>query len=293
MTIAIYARSTKDNSSAYIEQIYNYLKSEHVDVIIYKPFYEYLKSSFDFRLDIETFSNSEELISKAFYLICLGGDGTLLETLSLVRKSGIPILGVNTGRLGFLASVNKNDLEKALELLLREKFTLDKRELIKMTGCGNCFGDTNYALNEFTIHKKDSSSMINIDTYVDDVFLNSYFADGLIVSTPTGSTAYSLSCGGPIMMPDSDNFIITPIAPHNLTVRPIVISNNKVISFKVSGRGETGFNISLDSRSAYVTSGTEIKIRKAHFRLNLINLQGQHFFATLRNKMMWGMDQRR
>ena len=292
MTIAIYARSTKDNNSTYIEQIYHYLKGENVDVIIFKPFYEYLQTNFAFNLEIETYSNSEELISKAFYLICLGGDGTLLETISLVRKSGIPILGVNTGRLGFLASVNKNDLEKALQLLLKEKFTLDKRELIKLSGCGNCFGDTNYALNEFTIHKKDSSSMINIDVYVDDIFLNSYFADGLIVATPTGSTAYSLSCGGPIMMPDSDNFILTPIAPHNLTVRPIVISNNKELSFKVSGRGEGGFNISLDSRSAQVPSGTEIKIRKAHFRLNLINLEGQHFFATLRNKMMWGVDKR-
>lgn len=292
MTIAIYARSTKDNHSDYIGKIYSLLKSENVEVIIYKPFYEYLKANFGFNLEIETFSNSEELISKAFYLICLGGDGTLLETLSLVRKSGIPILGVNTGRLGFLASVNKTDLEKALQQLLKEKFTLDKRELIKLSGCGNCFGDTNYALNEFTIHKKDNSPMINIDTYVDGIFLNSYFADGLIVATATGSTAYSLSCGGPIMVPDSDNFIITPIAPHNLTVRPIVISNNKELSFKVSGRGEGVFNISLDSRSAQVPNNTEIKIRKAHFRLNLINLQGQDFFTTLRNKMMWGMDKR-
>ncbi|MCC6370985.1 MAG: NAD kinase [Bacteroidia bacterium] len=292
MTIAIYARSTKDNHSDYIEKIYAFLKSENVNVIIYKPFYEYLQANFGLKLEIETYTNSEELISKAFYLICLGGDGTILETLSLVRKSGIPILGVNTGRLGFLASVNKTDLEKALQLLLKEKFTLDKRELIKLSGCGNCFGNTNYALNEFTIHKKDSSPMINIDTYVDGIFLNSYFADGLIVATATGSTAYSLSCGGPIMMPDSDNFIITPIAPHNLTVRPIVISNNKEISFKVSGRGDSGFNISLDSRSAQVPSNVEIKIRKAHFRLNLIHLQGQDFFTTLRNKMMWGMDKR-
>lgn len=292
MTIAIYARSTKDNHTAYIGQIVNFLQSEGVDVIIHKPFYDYLVQTFQFKMALETFSTSEELISKAFYLICLGGDGTLLETLSLVRKSGIPILGVNTGRLGFLASVNKNDLEKALQLLLKEKFTLDKRELIKLTGCGNCFGDTNYALNEFTIHKKDGGAMINIHTYVDGIFLNSYFADGLIVSTPTGSTAYSLSCGGPIMMPDSDNFIITPIAPHNLTVRPIVISNNKEIKFKVTGRGDAGFNITLDSRTASVSSDVEIKIRKAHFRLNLINLEGQHFFSTLRNKMMWGMDQR-
>ncbi len=291
MVIAVYARSVKDNNPEYVEQIYDYLQSEGVEVIIHEPYYDYLKSEFGFTTEIETFVSAEELIAKAFYVICLGGDGTMLETLNLVRKSGIPILGVNTGRLGFLATVNKNDLIKALQLLLKEKFTLDKRELIELTGCSKVFNDVNYALNEFSIHKMDSSSMIHVDTYVDGIFLNSYFADGLIVATPTGSTAYSLSCGGPIMMPDSDNFIITPIAPHNLTVRPIVISNNKEISFKVSGRS-TEFNISLDSRSARVSLDTEIRIKKAHFRLNLINLEGQHFFSTLRNKMMWGLDRR-
>lgn len=291
MTIAIYARSTKENHAAYIEQIFQYLKSEGVEVIIYKPYYEYLKTNSGLKLDIGTYTTSEELIAKAFYLICLGGDGTMLETVTFVRKSGIPILGVNTGRLGFLSQVNKDDLQKALTLLLREKFTLDKRELIEISGCNNCFKDENYALNEFTIHKKDSSSMINIDTYIDGIFLNTYFADGLIVSTPTGSTAYSLSCGGPIMMPDSDNFIITPIAPHNLTVRPIVISNNREIRFSVTGRNDD-FNVSLDSRGAQIPTGSEIRIKKANFRLNLINLEGQNFFTTLRNKMMWGIDRR-
>ncbi len=292
MIIAIYARSTKDNHSAYVEQIQQLLKEQDVDLIIYEPFYQFLKTKHQFKLELPTFSNSEELIAKAYYVICLGGDGTMLETISLVKNSGIPILGVNTGRLGFLASVNKNDLAKAIDLLLREKFTLDKRVLIKLIGCSESFGQVNYALNEFTIHKKDSSSMIHIDTYIDDIFLNSYFSDGLIVSTPTGSTAYSLSCGGPIMMPDSDNFIITPIAPHNLSVRPIVISNDKETKFVVTGRGNS-FNVSLDSRTAEIPFDTEIKIKKANFRLNLINLEGQHFFSTLRNKMMWGVDTRK
>lgn len=291
MTIAVYARSTKENHSLFIEEIHNYLSSEGVELMIYEPYYLYLREVFNFQLEIPTFSTSEELISRAFYMICLGGDGTMLETVTFIRKSGIPLLGVNTGRLGFLASVNKDDLQKALHLLLREKFTLDKRELIEITGCNNCFQDQNYALNDFTIHKMDSSSMINIDTYIEGTFLNSYFADGLIVATPTGSTAYSLSCGGPIMMPDSDNFIITPIAPHNLTVRPLVISNNKEIRFKVTGRSDE-FNIALDSRSAKIPSGSEIKVRKASFRINLINLEGQNFFTTLRNKMMWGIDRR-
>jgi NAD+ kinase len=291
MTIAIYSRSSNHDHSNYIEDIYRLLKDEGVDLIIFEPYYQFIKKTYQFNLSLETFSNSEELIAKASYVISLGGDGTLLETIDLVKKSGVPLLGVNTGRLGFLASVNTNDLKKSIQLLLKEKFTLDKRELIEISGCNNCFGEVNYALNEFTIHKKDSSAMINIDTYIDGVFLNSYFADGLIVATPTGSTAYSLSCGGPIMIPDSDNFIITPIAPHNLTVRPIVISNNKQISFKVSGRSDN-FNISLDSRNAQVPTGSEITIKKADFRLNLIALEGQHFFTTLRNKMMWGIDKR-
>lgn len=291
MTIAIYSRSSNHNHSNYIEDIYRLLKDEGVDLIIFEPYYQFIKKTYQFKLSLETFSNSEELILKASYVISLGGDGTLLETIELVKKSGVPLLGVNTGRLGFLASVNTNDLKKSIQLLLKEKFTLDKRELIEISGCNNCFGEVNYALNEFTIHKKDSSAMINIDTYIDGVFLNSYFADGLIVATPTGSTAYSLSCGGPIMIPDSDNFIITPIAPHNLTVRPIVISNNKQISFKVSGRSDN-FNISLDSRNAQVPTGSEITIKKADFKLNLIALEGQHFFSTLRNKMMWGIDRR-
>lgn len=291
MVIAVYARPTKDNLPIYVEQIHDCLKSESVGVIIYKPYYEHLCKEFGFKLPAETFSSSEELISKADYVISLGGDGTMLEAITFVKRSGIPLLGVNTGRLGFLASVNKDDLNKALKQLLNEKFTLDKRELIEMSGCGNCFGDFSYALNEFTIHKTDRSSMISIDAFVDGVFLNSYFADGLIVSTPTGSTAYSLSCGGPIMMPDSDNFIVTPVASHNLTVRPIVISNNKELSFKVSGRSKD-YNVSLDSRAVQVSMNSEIKIKKADFRINLINLQGQEFFATLRNKMMWGIDKR-
>lgn len=291
MTIGLYSRTAKENDVVYLKQIYDILKADDVDLILYEPYYRELKKNKKFKLQVKTFSNSAELISNAYYLISLGGDGTMLETVNLVKKSGIPILGVNTGRLGFLASVNKDDLELAMRLLLDEKFTLDKRELIKIKGCGDAFNEMNYALNEFAIHKPDGSSMINIETYVDDIYLNTYFADGLIVSTPTGSTAYSLSCGGPIMMPDSENFIITPIAPHNLSVRPIVVSNDKELRFKVSGRSNV-YNVSLDARSAQVTGSSEITLRKAHFRLNLIYLDGQHFFTTLRNKLMWGLDKR-
>jgi NAD+ kinase len=291
MTIAVYARNTKDNHPLYIEKLAALLQKEKVNLIVYEPYYHFLQKEYGFNTELETFSSPDELKLKTDYVICLGGDGTMLETLALVKKSGIPVLGVNTGRLGFLASVSKDDIEKAALLLIAEKFTLDKRELLEIINGEEQFDGLNYGLNEFTIHKKDSSAMIHIDTYVDGVFLNSYFADGLIVATPTGSTAYSLSCGGPIMVPDSENFIITPIAPHNLNVRPIVISNNKTLSFKVSGRSD-GFNLSLDSRSSLIDSGTEIKIKKADFRFNMISFEGQHFFQTLRNKLLWGLDKR-
>lgn len=290
MTIAVYARNTKDNNSDYLENLLVLSAKESFKVIVFKPYLDFLNSTLNKSFTLNTYSNSEELIAKADYVISLGGDGTMLETLEYVRKSGIPVLGVNTGRLGFLATVYKEDFEKAIQLLIKEKFTLDKRELIELDKT-TCFNEVNYALNEFTIHKKESSAMINIDTYVDDIFLNSYFADGLIVSTPTGSTAYSLSCGGPIMVPDSDNFIITPIAPHNLNVRPIVISNNKTLSFKVSGRSDS-FNVSLDSRSKTINNLSELIIKKADFKFHMINLEDQHFFETLRNKLLWGIDKR-
>lgn len=290
MTIAVYARNTKDNNSDYLEQLITISSKENFRVTVFKPYLDFLNSTLDKSIVLDTFTNSEELIAKADYVISLGGDGTMLETLEYVRKSGIPVLGVNTGRLGFLATVYKDDFEKAIQLLIKEKFTLDKRELIELNK-PMCFNDVNYALNEFTIHKKESGAMISIETYVNGVFLNSYFADGLIISTPTGSTAYSLSCGGPIMVPDSDNFIITPIAPHNLNVRPIVISNNKTLNFKVSGRNDS-FNISLDSRSQTIKNQSDLQIKKADFKFNMINLEGQHFFETLRNKLFWGLDKR-
>lgn len=291
MTIAVYARNTKDNYPHYLEQLNQLSITEKFNVVVFQPYQLFLNTTFSTNFNFQTFSNSEELIAKADVVISLGGDGTLLETLEYVRKSGIPVLGVNTGRLGFLATISKEDFAKSIQLVLKEKYTLDKRELIELNVNSDDFREVNYGLNEFTIHKKESGAMINIDTYVDGVFLNSYFADGLIVSTPTGSTAYSLSCGGPIMVPDSDNFIITPIAPHNLNVRPIVISNNRTVSFKVSGRNDS-FNISLDSRSTYLANNTELTVKKASFKFHLINIEGQHFFETLRNKLLWGVDKR-
>jgi NAD+ kinase len=225
-------------------------------------------------------------------LISIGGDGTILDTLTMVQDTMIPVMGINTGRLGFLSSISKEDVSRALEALREGQYSLDKRTLIKLDTTRNLFGDVNYALNELTIHKKDSSSMIIIHTYLNGEYLNSYWADGLIIATPTGSTGYSLSCGGPIVMPQSGNFVITPIAPHNLNVRPIVVSDKFVISLEVEGRSQY-FLASLDSRSVTIDASIQLAVRKAEFSMNLIRLNNENFLGMLRNKLMWGHDLRK
>ncbi|MFL5753236.1 MAG: NAD kinase [Bacteroidia bacterium] len=291
MTIAVYARSVKDNHADYIKTLSTKLNKEHIELIIFEDYYKFLKEEFNFNLEINTYKDYNCVRGKVDFIISLGGDGTILETLELVKDSGIPVLGVNTGRLGFLASVYKEDFSNAIDCLINEKFKLDKRAIIELETEEKLFGDLNFAVNEVTVMKKDSSTMITIDTLVNGEFLNSYWADGLIVSTATGSTAYSLSCGGPIMVPDSDNYVITPIAPHNLNVRPIVLSNKNEITLTIKGRSSE-YLVSLDSRSASIDASIALKIKKADFTFNLVNLEGQHFFKTLRNKLMWGIDKR-
>lgn len=291
MTIAIYARSVKDNHADYIKTLNTKLSKENIGLIIFAPFYSYLKEEFDFNLELPVFSSHKDLIGKVDFLISLGGDGTILETLDLVRDSGIPVMGVNTGRLGFLASVSKEDFNKAIDKLLSGRYKLDKREIIHLVSPQGLFGDFPYAVNELTILKKDSSAMITIDTEVNGEHVTSYWADGLILATPTGSTAYSLSCGGPIMVPGSGNFVLTPIAPHNLNVRPMVLSSQSVIKLQVKGRSAE-YLVSLDSRSAFIDSSFLLEIKKAPFYFNLISLEGQNFFKTLSNKLMWGHDNR-
>jgi NAD+ kinase len=291
MRIGVYARPVKDNHADYIKTLSTKLNKENIQLYVHETFYTFLKKEFDFNLDIKTFSSYKDVKEKLDYIISLGGDGTILETLDLVRDSGIPVLGVNTGRLGFLASVYKEDFSSAINQLINKKYILDKRDLLELTTKEHLFGDFNFAVNELTIMKKDSSSMITIDADINGVHLNSYWADGLIVSTPTGSTAYSLSCGGPIMFPDSQNFVITPIAPHNLNVRPVVISNNSHVTLRIRGRSPE-YLVSLDSRMAFVDSTIEIDLKKASFTFNLVNLDGQDFFNTLRNKLLWGIDKR-
>jgi NAD+ kinase len=223
------------------------------------------------------------------FILSLGGDGTLLETVTHVGKTEVPILGINLGRLGFLATINKDETSWALEKLFEGAYTLDRRSVVKLQANNDLFGSLNYALNDLTIMKKDTATMIIVHAHIDGHFLNSYWVDGLIVSTPTGSTGYNLSCGGPLVFPRSGNFILTPVSPHNLTTRPIIISDNSEITLEVEGRSNN-YLITLDSRVATADASLKLKISKGDFHVNLIQLEGQHYFKTLRNKLNWGLD---
>lgn len=224
-------------------------------------------------------------------MLSLGGDGTLLDTITYVAKKDIPVIGINYGRLGFLANIGKDEIHLALKSLLQRTFILDKRTLVHLEADVPFFGDTPFGLNEFAIHKKDSSPMIRIHTYLNGEFLNTYWADGLIVATPTGSTGYSLSCNGPILFPDSKSFVITPVSPHNLNVRPVVVPDSSVISFEIEGRTD-GFQCTLDSRREIAPINTQFAISKEVFHVNLLQLNEDNFLQTLRNKLSWGLDKR-
>lgn len=261
------------------------------EVSIYKPFRSYLSPRVEIG-DVEAvFNKHHDIENNIDLLICIGGDGTFLETIHIVRGSGIPILGINTGRLGFLASTYKEDIVDVLNSIKDGKYRLQTRSMLTLITDEQLFGENNFALNELTVHKKDSSSMITIHTYIGDLYLNSYWADGLIVATPTGSTAYSLSCGGPIIVPGAKDYVITPIAPHNLNVRPVVVPDDRTIRLKIEGRGRE-YLCSLDSRSVTIDSAIELVIKKAEFQLNVIQTENQNFLNTIRNKMMWGLDRR-
>jgi NAD+ kinase len=224
-------------------------------------------------------------------MISLGGDGTLLDTVTLIRDSNIPVIGINFGRLGFLASINKNDIANAMASLVNKDFTLDKRVQLCIESELKLFGNENFALNDVTIHKRDTSAMMIVHAYLNGDFLNSYWADGLIVATPTGSTAYSLSCGGPIVFPGSGNMVVTPISPHNLNVRPIVLSDTNVLSFEIEGRSSK-YLLTCDSRTEVIDTSIKVKVKKADFGINLIRLNIENYLSTVRTKLLWGIDTR-
>jgi NAD+ kinase len=293
MNIGIYARVLRNKAAIdCLQNLVNYLAKNGHGVFFHDNLHKSLaesKVSIEEKYDV--FSTGEILQSRIDYLLCIGGDGTMLDTLTIVRETGIPVLGFNTGRLGYLATSNPNDVAKVVDELSKKSYHIDKRTILKLEADQELFGGFAYALNDFVIHKKDSTSMITVHTYLNGEFMNTYWADGLIVATPTGSSAYSLSCGGPILIPQSASFAITPIAPHNLSVRPVVIPDNTVLSFEIEGRVKS-YLISLDSRNCSIKKGTQIAVKKADFTINLIRLSDENYLDALRNKMMWGMDAR-
>jgi NAD+ kinase len=286
--IALYGKKFSAEHVGGIERLVDAMVRRGLGLVVHESFYTYLNSQLNLPAHTETFQTHEDLVGVK-YLLSIGGDGTLLETAHIVRDSKIAVLGINTGRLGFLSQVHLNDVEMALEALINEDYTLDHRSLIAVRSEQQDFGDFPYALNEISLVNKERSAMITVHAYVNDQFMNTYWADGLIIATPTGSTAYSLSCGGPIVMPESNNIILTPIAPHNLNVRPVVISNTSKISLRAEGR-DPKFLMSLDSRSFLIDPDTIIEIYRAPFQVSLINLQNHSFFNTIRQKMGWGLD---
>ena len=291
MKIAIYSRGIDNNQMPDINVLLNELASLGAEPVFFQDFFNQVYASINTDCKYSTFNSSEDMEADIDCMISLGGDGTLLDTVTLVKDSGIPVLGVNYGRLGFLANIGKEELHSALEALANRKYVLDKRTLIHLDANIPLFGETPYALNEFSLHKKDSSPMIKIHTYLNGEFLNTYWADGLIVATPTGSTGYSLSCNGPVVFPDSASFVITPVAPHNLNIRPIIVPDDNIISFEIEGRTD-GFLCTLDSRREIVTKEIQLAVKKETFDINLIRMNENNFLQTLRSKLSWGLDKR-
>ncbi|MBC35432.1 MAG: NAD kinase [Bacteroidetes bacterium] len=289
MKIALFGKSPDEAAMPYIQQLITVLEEAGVNIMLYEPFKQIIDPIVKFSSDVQVFNTHEELKQDAQYLLSVGGDGTFLDTVTLIRDSGIPVLGVNLGRLGFLSSVSKDEIRVAVMSLVNGDFELEQRTLLRLKTKDHLFGDLNYALNELAISRKDSNALLVIHVYVDGKILNSYWADGLIVATPTGSTAYSLSCGGPIVAPGSENFVITPIANHNLTVRPIVIPDESKIQIKLEGRDKQ-FLISLDSRREIIEEKVVLNIEKESFKINLVHLKNKDFFATIREKLKWGLD---
>ncbi|MBO9632196.1 MAG: NAD kinase [Chitinophagaceae bacterium] len=291
MKVAIYSRIIDNEQKADVQQLFDELEKENIELVIYHPFFEAIKSSFRFPEKTSIFSESADLGDSIDFVISLGGDGTLLDTVTLVRDKNIPVLGINFGRLGFLASIGRDELYTAVQSLVKRNIVIDKRSLIHLDADKPLFGNTPYGLNEFAIHKTDTSPMIKIHTYLNGDFLNTYWADGLIVATPTGSTGYSLSCNGPVVFPESSSFVITPVAPHNLNVRPIVVPDDNVISFEVESRADH-FICALDSRKEIVEKKVQLAVRRESFNISLVRLNENNFLQTLRNKLSWGLDTR-
>ena len=292
MRVAIFGQQLLEEDLPYLLELFEELDKNNAHVAVEVEFSKRVPG-FSARKNSSVFSLSKGLDSSFDMFISLGGDGTMLRAVTYVRDLGIPMVGVNTGRLGFLSTFKKTDIRKVVTEFLADKFTIEERSLVEICLDSNieAFGDLNFALNEITVSRKDTTSMITVETYLNDEYLTSYWADGLIVSTPTGSTGYSLSCGGPVIAPNAKSLVLTPIAPHNLNARPFVISDDTRIRLKVSGREENHL-VSLDSRIATIPNGKEVIVQKSPFRIKMIEYKSESFLKTLRNKLLWGEDRR-
>lgn len=291
-TIAVYGREFHPSVIPYVQQLFGFLASRGVACWIYQPFHDFLQQHVDCACGDETFLSKDQLPADTKLMLSLGGDGTMLAAVSIVGDSGIPVAGINFGRLGFLASIHKDDIEQSIGEILDGAYSLQQRALLTVTSDGPPLFEGNpYALNDIAVFKHESSAMITVKAYLNGDLLNAYWADGIIVATPTGSTAYSLSCGGPIIMPSSGNFVITPVSPHNLNVRPVVISSDFELDLEVESRSEQ-FLLSCDSKTETIPTSTRIKITRAAHTISLVRLKNDSFFSTLRNKLLWGLDAR-
>jgi NAD+ kinase len=292
MKVAIYGQFYQNDTRPIIRDIFVFFNNK-VELFIEKEFLNILYREEILKRPYKTFSSYKDLDNSFDLMISIGGDGTILRAATFIRDSGIPILGINAGRLGFLAKVQKDNIESFLQLILDKKYTISKRTLLSLDSSpkNNDLKDINFALNEIAISRKETTAMISIETYLDGEYLTSYWADGLIIATPTGSTGYSLSCGGPVLTPEVKSIVITPIAPHNLNARPLVIPDKTVIKIKVTAR-EPQYLVSLDSRITSFNEKTTLTIKKTPFKINMIEIQEESFLKTLRNKLLWGVDKR-
>ena len=292
MKVAIFGQYYQNDTRPIIKDIFVFFNRNNVELVIEEKFLNILYAEEIVEKKYKTFASHKDLDSSFDILISIGGDGTILRAVTFVRDSGIPILGVNAGRLGFLAKVQKDNIESFLQVVLEKKYSISERTLLSMECSPSTTEiDINFAMNEVSVNRKDTTSMITIETYLNGEYLSSYWADGLIISTPTGSTGYSLSCGGPILTPDVKGLVITPIAPHNLTARPLVIPDDTEIKLRVSGREEQ-YLVSLDSRITLISNNSELIIKKTPFKINMVEIAEETFLKTLRNKLLWGEDKR-
>ena len=290
MQVVVFGKLFKEKDLPYIQALFDVLYAEGITVYVYTPYLEALGKQVKIPGAFAAFDDYRDFrVHNIDCVIVLGGDGTMLNAVTLVRDSGVPMLGINLGRMGFLASIEKKHIQQSIQKLRRGQYTIQERTMLYLESHPDLFGDIPFALNDCTLLKRDTSSMITIHAFLNGDYLNSYWADGIIIATPTGSTGYSLSCGGPVVFPGSGNFVITPVAPHNLNVRPIVISDTSVISFEVEGRGEN-FICTLDSRFELINAHHQLAVRKNDFPIKLIQLQDITFLTTIREKLGWGED---